>query len=329
MNDLQPRTVDSFPTASAIRELTDLAAQARGVDLVTLEAPDTLQGVPENVPVGIRHGSTPEIVDVSRYFEAYRTHPARKKGTAEALTLASFIALAKRHQLASSAIFADTDWRNPSFTAVIDYHELHDKGEAEDLADAFLPGTPAFGQHRIRYLFPLSDEWKIWTEVNGESMSQLDFAVFLEDRIAELSAPTDAEKIALEHDFATTVATPSQLIQLSRGLQVNVDSRVKNVQTLQSGEAQIAFEESHTDADGKPLKVPGIFILSIAPFFMGGLIRIPVRLRYRVRNGNLAWSLQMYRPDQHVTDRVRSDLRRAAEETGLPAFEAKPEMAGA
>jgi uncharacterized protein YfdQ (DUF2303 family) len=327
MNEVQHRTADSFPTASAIRELTDLAAQARGVDLVTLSAP-YLEGVPIDVPVGIRHGANPEIVDVSRYFEAYRTHPARKKGTAEALTLRSFIALTLRHQTAASAIFADTDWRNPSFTAVIDYHERHEVLVAEDKVDEFLPGTPAFGQHRIRYQFPISDEWKVWTEANGESMSQLDFAVFLEDRIAELAAPFEAEAIALERDFATTVATPSQLIQLSRGLQVNVDSRVKNVQTLQSGEAQIAFEESHTDADGKPLKVPGIFILSIAPFFMGGLIRIPVRLRYRVRGGAVAWSFQMYRPDQHVTDRVRSDLDQAARETGLPAFEAKPEMPG-
>ena len=68
---------------------------------------------------------------------------------------------------------------------------------------------------------------------------------------------------------ARGVATPAQLIQLSRGLQVNVSSVVKNIVNLASGEASIAFDEQHTDGDGQPLKVPGIFMLSIAPFFMG------------------------------------------------------------
>ena len=321
-----PRAPDSFPTASAIQELTDLASQARGIDIVSIQSPLGGAGVPETISVGIRHGNSPDVVDISRFFEAYRVHPARKTGTAKALTLASFIALTKRHQTKGSAVFADTNWQKPTFTAVIDYHEpnslITDDGPE-------VPGTPRFGKHRIHYDFPLSDEWKIWTEANGEGMTQLDFAVFLEDRIAELAAPFEAEAIALERDFATTIATPSQLIQLSRGLQVNVDSKVKNVQTLQTGEAQIAFEETHSDSDGKPLKVPGIFILSIAPFFMGALIRIPVRLRYRVRAGGVVWQFQMVRPDQHITDRVRSDLHRVGEETTLPTFEAQPEMTGA
>lgn len=325
-----PRAPDGFPTASAIKELTDLASQARGIDIVTIESPRFGIGVPNNVPVGIRHGASPDILDVSRYFEAYREYPTRKTGTAKALTLTSFIELTRRHQTEQSAVFADTNWQKPSFTAVIDYHEpnvitVNDAGEPDWIS----VGTPAFGKHRIHYDFPLSDEWKIWTEANGEAMTQLDFAVFLEDRIAELAAPFEAEAIALERDFATTIATPSQLIQLSRGLQVNVDSKVKNVQTLQTGEAQIAFEETHSDSDGKPLKVPGIFILSIAPFFMGALIRIPVRLRYRVRAGAVVWQFQMVRPDQHITDRVRSDLHRVGTDTTLPTFEAQPEMTGA
>ncbi|TIP21885.1 MAG: DUF2303 family protein, partial [Mesorhizobium sp.] len=72
-------------------------------------------------------------------------------------------------------IFADADWRNPSFTAVIDYHE--------DVSG----GLAAFGKHRIQYAFPLSEEWKKWIEMNGEPMKQAEFAYFLEDRVAELS----------------------------------------------------------------------------------------------------------------------------------------------
>jgi Uncharacterized conserved protein (DUF2303). len=309
--------------ADAIKELTALAAQARGIDIAVIKAPEGLRGVPAEAPVGIRHGTQPEAFSLASLFEAYRTRPAAKKGTATALTLRSFIALTNRHKTVHSAIFADTSWRAPSFTAVIDYHELHI--EAGDEA-AVVVGQPDNGKHRIRYDFPLSEEWKEWIKFDGERMGQGDFAAFLEDRITELSSPTDAERNALERDFATRVATPAELVTLSRGLQVNVEAQVKNAVTLQTGEGQIVWEETHKDADGKPVKVPGIFLLNIAPFFKGEKIRIPVRLRYRPAGGKLTWFYQIYRPDQYVTERVRDDLLTVAAETGLPTFEGAPEM---
>jgi len=95
---------------------------------------------------------------------------------------------------------------------------------------------------------------------------------------------------------------------------------------LQTGAAQIVFEEEHRDANGNVLKVPGLFLLSIAPFFMGEKARIPVRLRYRVAGGKIIWFYQICRPDLAVTTRVREDLAIVAEETALPTFEATPEM---
>jgi uncharacterized protein YfdQ (DUF2303 family) len=316
----------TVPTVAAIDSLTDLAAEARGVDLVGITAPSTLEGVPSYIPLGIRHGKTPEPIDLSRFFEPYRTRPARKAGTAQALTLQSFVDLVNRHKTEHSAIFANTDWREPSFTAVIDYHRLSSTIETESAPTQIQPGEPDNGKHRVRYAFPLSDEWKAWVANNGERMTQAEFACFLEDRIAELSAPNDAEKIALERDFATKVATPAEVIQLSRGLQVNVGATVKNAITLQSGEGQIVWQESHTDESGQPIKVPGIFLLAVAPFFMGEKIRVPVRLRYRPKNGALEWFYNIYRPDQFVTERVRDDLDTVEQATNLPTFEGSPEI---
>lgn len=79
------------------------------------------------------------------------------------------------------------------------------------------------------------------------------------------------------------------------------------------------------DAAGKPLKVPGVFVLSVAPFFMGEAVRLPVRLRYRADGGKLAWYIVPYRPDLHVTERVRDDLDMVAHGTSLPTFEGSPE----
>jgi uncharacterized protein YfdQ (DUF2303 family) len=300
--------------AATLTKLTELAAQARGAELTFITAPTDAKGVPTAIPALKIAGANPQIVSVAPLFEAWRTKPAVKKGVAKALTLESFIALTNRHKTAESAVFADTTWTKPGLTAVIDYHEAKNGG------------APDNGKHRVAYDFPLSEEWKAWVASNGEPFKQIDFAAFIEDRIAELTAPTEDEASYYKDLFATTIATPAELVTLSRGLQVNVDSRVKNASVLQSGAAQIVFEEEHRDAQGNVLKVPGLFLLSLAPFFMGEKSRIPVRLRYRVSGGSILWFYQIYRPDIAVTTRVRDDLAIVAAQTELPTFEATPEM---
>ena len=297
----------------ALQTFIDLAQKAGAGDLVSVTAPSGVKGVPASIPALKIAGEHPKLESVARLFEDWRTKPATKRGTAKALTLESFIALTQRHQTGDSAVFADTNWRKPSLTAVIDYHEKENGGEPDNL------------KHRIAYEFPLSEEWQAWVKNNGEVFKQIDFAAFIEDRIAELAAPTPEESQQFEDLFATKIATPAELVKLSRGLQVNVDSRVKNASVLQSGAAQIVFEEEHRDADGNTLKVPGLFLLSIAPFFLGQPVRTPVRLRYRIAGGSIVWFYQIYRPDIAVTNRVREDLHIVADTTELPTFEANPE----
>jgi uncharacterized protein YfdQ (DUF2303 family) len=298
------------------RFIADLGAKAAEIQQVAIPL-GSLQdeGLPNTIPA-LWDPQKSTLISVALEAEKYRLAPKRRQGTAKALTLEAFIALVDRHKTDDSVVFADTNWRAPSFTGVIDYHRTESGGGA------------AFGRHRVLYDFPLSEEWKAWVEADGKAMSQVDFATFLEDRIADLSSPTTAEKIALEGDFSTTIATPAELIQLSRKMQVNVESKVVNAQTLQSGAGQIQWEEQHKGADGNPITVPGIFLLNIAPFFMGEKERIPVRLRYRVK-GTITWFFQIYRPDEHVTNRVRADLDIVAKRTARPVFEGAPEMQAA
>lgn len=298
--------------AKFIADLGAKAAEAQVVDLAITALQDT--GLPPSIPV-VWDPRTGQLISVKGHAEAYRLKPREKSGSAKALTLATFISLTNRHKTEHSVVFADTTWTKPSFTAVIDYHPNISGGSADN------------GKHRVRYDFPLSEEWQAWVKQDGEVMDQMDFAIFLEDRAIELSSPTDAEKIALERDFSTTVATPSELVQLSRGLKVRVSSTVEAEHTLASGAGEIKWSEQHQGADGTPLKVPGVFLLAVAPFFAGEKMRIPVRLRYRPSGGKVKWFYQIYRPDLHVTERVQSDLNTVATETALPTFEGNPEMA--
>ncbi|NSY21929.1 DUF2303 family protein [Agrobacterium vitis] len=305
VGSLQPLTLD----ISAIREMADDA----GTTLVRVELPETIHGLPSQIPVLIdRNGG--KAISVKPLLEEYREKPRVKLGTAEVKTLESFISLVNRHKTGDSVIFAETDWKEPSITAVIDYHQAESGGTADNC------------KHRIKYPFPLSEEWQAWVAQNGEPMNQTDFAQWIEDHIPDLAAPTQAEIDEYLDTFSLKTAYPNELVTLSRGLQVNVESSVKNNVTLQSGEGQITFEEVHRDATGAKISVPGLFILSIAPFFMGTKARIPVRLRYRVKNGAVVWSFHLYRPDTHITDQVRADLDSAKKETALPAYEGKPEV---
>ena len=251
-------------------------------------------------------------IDLKREVDKWRTAPERRKGTATALTLKSFIELVDRHKDEHSVVFADIIGAEPKLTGVIDYHELD--------------GSARFGNHRIVYKFPISDEWKTWVAIDGKPLSQQDFAIFLEDHVSDIALATDEEKAFYEEKLMVKFGTPSAINILSRGLTINVNSVIANATTLQSGEGQIVFQEAHTDAKGKPLDIPGLFIISVPLFFGGAPIRVPVRLRYRKQGGGLTWHFALYNPKLFVKNALEGDLGVVKDATELPLFEGSPEV---
>ena len=293
----------------AIKDLSDRAGSAP----TWIGLPSEYPGLPETIPVFVDRQSG-ALRGVKELVEQWRLSPDRKTGTAQVNTLESFIDLTNRHATEHSVIFGDTDWQKPSLTAIIDYHEDAKAGYADN------------GKHRIHYAFPLSLEWQAWLKMNGKPMTQGEFAEFIEDHIADLAAPDTLEDEDFAEKFSTKVAYPNEMKQLSLGLQINAESRAKSIVKLQSGEGEVTWEEEHRDAKGDKIKVPGIFIINIPPFFLGAPCRIPVRLRYRLVAGSITWIFQLFRPDMYITEQVRRDLERAASDTGLPQYQGKPEM---
>ena len=297
---------------TAVRAVADLAAQAE-VSIDNLPTPEDVPGLPKYVPILV-DPKTGKAISVKGLVDEWRLTPLRKSGIAKVQTLESFIELVERHKTEHSVIFADTNWQKPSLTAVIDYHDKENGGPANN------------GKHRIHYEFPLDESWQAWIAINGEPLPQGRFAEFIEDHIADLASPDTMEEEDWRHKFSQRVAYPNELMTLSNGLQVASEMRVKNVVNLQSGVAQITFEEEHKDVNGNKLDVPGMFILSVPPFYRGEAARIPVRLRYRLSSGKLFWICQLYRPDIYITEQVIRDMERAGADTGLPFFQGAPEM---
>jgi uncharacterized protein YfdQ (DUF2303 family) len=318
--------VDAPVNGTAVEQIAALADRTKArVELVALPRLALPQGVAVGAPhvlVSYSGSGEVKIHDLLPHVAAMMGKPVRRSGVAVTTSLASFCDLVRRHAAKNSVIFLDANWRAPKLTAVLDYHLQSDVKFDSTFGDDDYARN---GKHRVTYAFPLSDAWKAWIELNGKPMAQLEFATLIEDRIGEVAAPTEEEEFKWGTQFRTTFANPSDLIDLARGLEVRVGSTVKNRVRLDSGEVQLQFETENRTADGQPLIVPGLFMVSVPAFYLGDPLRIPARLRYRVKDGALVWFYDLYRPDLFVDERIRSDAETVRLDLGLPVYDGAPE----
>jgi uncharacterized protein YfdQ (DUF2303 family) len=303
-------------SGEGIQAIIKLANEASEIDVFELPTAGLGDGLPETVPLLIDRRPGQKAPDLKQALESFRLRPARRAGTAHVTTLQSFIDLTRRYTDAdTSALFGDVTFPGPKLTAIIDYNA---KG---------FDAAPNHLQHRILYPFPVTEELKTWMAMNEKPMGQVDFAQFIEDHIAELSAPFDGERQEYEPMFREKFATPADLLSLSRELEIHVNSKVKQGVRLSSGERTVEFLEEHSNAKtGDPVAIPGIFMVAVRAFEDGEVVRIPARLRYRAGGGSISWFYSLYRLDFWLKTQVRNDLEKAAKETGLPSFEGAPEV---
>jgi uncharacterized protein YfdQ (DUF2303 family) len=260
---------------------------------------------------------------VKKLLAEYRETPERRRGQSDLTDLLSFITLTKRFADNDSVIFVNGLPGAPSLLTVFDYH----RPTATQLKDE---SGARFCEHRARYLFPLSDEWRTWTAASGKAMDQAAFAEWIENRIADI-APVDTLG-GLAKAYATQTganfASSSRLFELSKGLELRVSSKYSQHKNLQSGETQFVFAAEHQDESGAPLKVPGAFLIAIPVFKNDEAYQIPVRLRYRVKDGSVIWFFELYRHDLVFEDALHTACVKAQKETGLPLLYGAPESGG-
>jgi uncharacterized protein YfdQ (DUF2303 family) len=259
------------------------------------------------------------LEDLQPIFDKYRAYPRRRVGSATLTDLASMIAHIERFATDRSAVFADPNREAPKLTVVFDYHPKEGIGDDVGAAD--------WMQHRAVYAPTLSDAWTVWDESDSTQMAQGDFAHFIEDRLMDLVVP-DLDDPTLK-TFAALVqgkfASPSDLVALSRGLAVNVDTKVRQAVQLNTGAIAVQYEEQHQDGEGAPINIANLFQICVPVFYGGANYRMAVRLRYRLSGQRLAWHYSLVRPElvfdhafMEIVDKVRS-------ETSLPVFLGTPE----
>lgn len=260
----------------------------------------------------------------SDVFDEYRSRPKAYTGTANVTRIESFVDHANRFKDDHSALYAFDDMSCPRLTAVLDYNESR-----ADPEDPF--NGPRFGDHCTVFAFPLSDEWKAWTGKNAAKMGLTAFAEFIEDRFIDVEQVTDVTK--LNGDIQKLVGTvgpgslasPSALIELSRGLKVHVKDEVTNAANIASGEVEVQFKSEHQDGRGNKLTVPSLFVLNIPVFARGEVYRIAARLRYRVKDGEMLFWYELWGIDRVFELAFTEVCEKARAETGLPLFYGTPE----
>ncbi|WP_244574482.1 DUF2303 family protein [Cohaesibacter sp. ES.047] len=255
--------------------------------------------------------------------------------------LDSLIDYVNRFKNEESALFGERTDNNEilKISAVIDYHDRVNLLDEPDVVRAADSVYPQHCQHRVTHRFPLSDEIKAWSVIAANPLELLEFALFLEDNILDVlplpgflankdekpETESDKRLAELMHKLDGNPCGPQKLMELSKGLQINEDTKAKVIIDRNTGEQAIGFETEHEDAEGNKLSVPNMFLIAIPIFEGGEPYRIPVRLRYRKKGGSLAWLIEPYQLDRYVKHAFAEACEVAAQQTALPLFFGRPE----
>lgn len=249
------------------------------------------------------------LVSLKKFDDEYLQAPERLRGTSRHITVDSFLQHVERFKNEDSAIFADP--QSMKLNCVYSYSNK-DK--------------PKFHDHTSVLSLTASEDWTEWNKSNGEEMSQIEFAVFVEDNILsvidipDLNAPTAAALRSVALLLGYRYATQAEMVALSRGIAINADRKAKQTVSLASGEGELAFSEEHRDVYGEKMKVPGLFVVGLPVFEGSDLYRLPVRLRYRLKDGLVLWRYDIHEPKKAFKDAFELVLEQVKQKSGLPVF---------
>jgi uncharacterized protein YfdQ (DUF2303 family) len=236
-------------------------------------------------------------------FERTQAAPYRRRGIYVAANVDSLLRWMSAHCSADAPVFGQgaekiaENWADPklAFIGIGNYSD----GE-----------KPAWHDYGVRYDFPVTLAWKAWCKMNGAWLDQAKFAEFVEEHLYEFSEPYRNEALseAVTRMIEAlggkgTVASPSQIYDLARGIKLTVEEKVEVALDRASGEQTLRFSEEHSGAGGRPVKVPKFFYIRIPIFFGEEPMLVPAMLRYRnAGGGSVVWQYQLHAPDLVVRD---------------------------
>lgn len=229
--------------------------------------------------------------DVTDPHGLYPRTPAYIKQTVEVQALDSLVDYVNAFKTPHTKLFADM--MGNSITGLIDYHQQD--GKAANVA------------HAVTMALPFSEEWKLWTEIDGKLMDQLSFARFLEENHPDIAAPNAAE-----------------LIEVTRDLHANRNVKFTKVVRTDSDNENFVAEDTTTLSSGKgAVELPRQFTLRIPIYFGESPIDMTAFLRWKVGDEGMVLGIKMWRPEHVRQAMFKEIVTGAAERTSLIAVYGK------
>jgi len=227
-------------------------------------------------------------------LEGHQLSPSRIRQRVRLISPSSLIAYITKFKDERSVVFADKE--NTKIVAVLDYHES--------------AAAANWGDHKAVYDCPLSEDWKEWAGRDKKAMGQTDFAEFLENHIQNIAPVSD--------DYPGPSGTA--LLEMVLAFQETRKAEFKSVRRLQDGTFQMSYSDEKSGAGNTSM--PEKISLAIAPFHNGEPYQVDARIRYRLRDGQLALWFELIEPSkivEHAFQEIVTDLENQLSD--VPVFE--------
>lgn len=282
MNDTQNNSTGIAGTAAActIEQTNFDASTIEKIGALSLAASaiQQIEGTTHLViPEDFKH------IDLTAALEKAGAHPKRKTGTVLLGDLASFnVYAADQGETHDTYIYADPETR--TLTAVLNDHSKEDS-------------ESGWRDHRAVYKAELSREFANWLQHNKKPMDQEEFAIFLEDNIADVVAPSG-----------------ETLLQVALTLQAKTEVNFSSQKRLDNGQVQFAYSETVDARAGTGLiEIPREFTIGLRLFKNGDGYKIRARLKYRLGGGKLKFWYELDRADNAIEDAFQEYVNQARE----------------
>jgi uncharacterized protein YfdQ (DUF2303 family) len=232
-------------------------------------------------------------IDLTAVMEKAGKHPKRRTGTVQLGDLSSFnVYVADQGESHDTYIYADPDAR--TLTAVLNEHD-------KDHTDA------GWRDFRAVFKAELSREFTTWMQFNKKPMEQEDFAIFLEDNIADVVEPSG-----------------EQLLQIALTLQAKTEVNFSSHKRLDNGQIQFAYSETVDARAGTGMiEIPREFTIGLRLFKNGDGYKVRARLKYRLGGGKLKFWYELDRAENAIEDAFQAYVNQARE-NGFTVLIGKP-----
>jgi uncharacterized protein YfdQ (DUF2303 family) len=218
-------------------------------------------------------------------FEKHQPAPSRMRGLYEFRDIASFGLYVEQHAVPfgnQPLVLLDAH----GFTCIFNHH-----------------GTagPGWGDYRAVFTPKWTRGWTAWTGFQRKSLSQDDFAQFLDNRIGEIAEPDGA-----------------LVIEAVRNLQFKVDVTYERVVRTDNDTINLIYQEDLTHTG--QFKLPARLELLVAPFEGADAVVLTARLTVSKpeANGKVKFSFDLGERVEEILDQADADMAaRVTEMTGF------------